>query len=445
MASTSSISGLVSGLDTASLIDQLMSLEARQQTKLKYQVTTETSKVTALQQVNSALATLAEKAAALATASTSGGTWGSLTATSSSTAVTATATGSALPGSLTVSVDTLATTSRATVTSALTAGSTYSLTLADGSSVSYTTDADPSYAELAAQINASSSTTGLQAVVINDGSAGGVLQIRSTATGDASNFSISDGTHTISSRDTATGGVAGVDGRITVNGVTVTGSSNTYANVVDGVTLTATAETTTDATVTLARDASSRSDAIKDLVDSVNNVLTLIGTKTAVSSSSSGTSASTLTGDSTVRQASYALVSAIWPDGGGSLSQYGVELDRYGKYTFDADKFAEAYAADPDATTAAFVGTDGLAARVQGVAEAASDKYDGYITNSVNGHNSTIERLNDRIAEWDDRLALRRTTLEKQYTALETLLSNLNAQSSWLTSTISSMTSSSSE
>ena len=46
------------------------------------------------------------------------------------------------------------------------------------------------------------------------------------------------------------------------------------------------------------------------------------------------------------------------------------------------------------------------------------------------------DRLDDlarQIADWDVRLAQRQETLKKQYTDLETALSQLKSQSSWLT------------
>ena len=87
-------------------------------------------------------------------------------------------------------------------------------------------------------------------------------------------------------------------------------------------------------------------------------------------------------------------------------------------------------------------GATGFAARVQAVAETASDKYDGTVTGAITTHTSTITRLNASIADWDDRLELRRQTLERQYTALETALSRLNSQSTWLTSQLESLSAS---
>lgn len=442
---SASIGGLASGLDTASIIEQFMALEAVPQTKLKTQVTTEQSKISALQKLNTALATLASSAKSLADASKDSGTWGTLKATSSAAGVTVSAGSTAQPGSLDVTVDAIATSASGSLSgTALTPGATFALTQHDGSPftdgdgnpITITLDADPTYSELATAINATSARTGLQAVVVH-GTGGDVLQVRSSATGLDSNFGISDGTTSIA-------GTGGANGQITVNGVTITSSKNTYNNVVDGVSLTVAANTApaTTSTVTLERDASSRSAAVQGLVDAVNSVLTMIGTQSATNPSKPS-AGGVLAGDAAARQAGQALTTSIWPADGTSLAQFGIELDRTGKFTFNATKFADAYQADPDAVTAAIVGPDGLAKRVENVANAASDKYDGYITAGINGRNSTIDRLNKDIDSWDDRLAIRRTSLERQYTALETALASLQAQSSWLSGQLSSLNASS--
>ena len=102
---TASIGGLASGLDTASIISQLMQLEALPQTQLKSRVTTEQTKLTALQSLNSRLAALATSADALAHPSGSTpSVWDGLKATSSNSAVTVTASSSAGPASYSVTI-----------------------------------------------------------------------------------------------------------------------------------------------------------------------------------------------------------------------------------------------------------------------------------------------------------------------------------------------------
>jgi flagellar hook-associated protein 2 len=120
---------------------------------------------------------------------------------------------------------------------------------------------------------------------------------------------------------------------------------------------------------------------------------------------------------------------------------------------FDEAAFDQAYAADPAATAAAFTiapttgpttAENGWAARVAAVAKAASDSDDGTITTAINGRNTTIDRLQDSIDDWDLRLDLRRTTLSRQFTALETALSTLKSQGDWLAGQLASLSSGSS-
>ena len=143
-----------------------------------------------------------------------------------------------------------------------------------------------------------------------------------------------------------------------------------------------------------------------------------------------------LAGDASVRDLSSALLDAINPGDGTTLADIGIQTDRYGKLVFNEEKFAEAYAADAAAVTAKLSGATGLAARIEEVATGASDKYEGSITTSITGRTTGIDRLNDSIEAWDERLELRRRTLTRQFTALETALSQMNSQSSWLTSQI---------
>ncbi|GAA1528735.1 flagellar filament capping protein FliD [Nocardioides humi] len=444
MAGTSSIGGLASGLDTATIVNQLMTLEAVSQTKLKSQVTTEQGKVTALQKLNTALQSLATAAKAMAVPATS--TWSSLTATSSNTGVSIAATSAATPGAFTVTVGQTALTHQLAYADAhsrsdVVTGATSSVVLKRAGEPDLQIDtANGTLEELAAAINGADA--GVRATLVRTGSAGGTDQYRllveSSATGAAQAFELTDSSGAALLGDATVR--AGRDASIDIGGITATSASNTFADVVPGVTITLGAAATGSADVTVARDAEAQSAAVKGFVDQLNAVLTQISTLTANGAEAKGT----LAGDSTLRRVAGALQDAVFPPEGTSMARFGIQVDRYGKVTFDAEVFASSYAADPVATAAAFTGADGFAARVQKVADAASDKYDGTVTNAITSHTSTITRLNASIAAWDDRLELRRATLERQYTALETALSQLNSQSSWLTSQLEALANSTS-
>ncbi len=75
----------------------------------------------------------------------------------------------------------------------------------------------------------------------------------------------------------------------------------------------------------------------------------------------------------------------------------------------------------------------------QTVAKSASDSTTGTVTAAITGRKSGIDRLETDVEDWDLRLELRRTTLTRQFTALETALGQMTNQSSWLAGQISSL------
>jgi flagellar hook-associated protein 2 len=229
--------------------------------------------------------------------------------------------------------------------------------------------------------------------------------------------------------------------------------------VTPGVTLTLTGgavggPTPTTSTITVAQDSAGVKASVKALVDQVNTLLTKIDTQSA--NASGTTVAGVLAGDPTVRSLRSALLNTVFgADGKTSMASIGIQTDRYGKLVFDETAFDTAYAADPVGVMERFTTADtsadptvahpdGWAALVQTVAKNASDPFTGTVTAAITGSQSSIDRLGDDIAAWDDRLALRRESLNQQFTALETALSSLKSQGDWLSGQLASLPSSSS-
>lgn len=435
---TSSISGLVSGLDTASIIDQLMQLEAAPQNRLKTQQTTEKSVVAALQSVNTDVSLIGSRADTLAKPAT----WQTMAATSSSTAVTATAAGGAQAGSFTVTVNRLAVAHQlgfvqaAALTDVVAAGGVR-LTGSDGTVHDLATGSG-TLQDLVGAINASSADTGARATAVRVADGSYRLLVQATTTGAASQFTLTgqDGSALL-------GGATvqqGQDAEIGLGlGITATSATNTFTDLVPGVTVTVAPNTAagTTSTVTVARDTAGVKAQVKTLVDQVNGLLTSLDSKTAGATSTAA--AGVLAGEGVARSLRDTLADTIFGTDNVSLAAYGLQTDRYGKLVFDGDAFDKSYAADPAAAASA-VGS-GWVARVAAVATAASDSVTGTVTTAISGRNSTIDRLQDSIDDWDLRLEMRRTTLSNQYTALETALSTLKSQGDWLSGQIASLSS----
>jgi flagellar hook-associated protein 2 len=442
VAGASSISGLSSGLNTADIIDQLMQLEAVPQTRLKTQQTAEQAIQAALRSLNTNTSLLGSKAETLAKPAT----WQSLKGTVTGAGVSVAVTASASASSFSVTVDRLAKTHQVAFTNAaaltdVVAGSSVKLTTNDGTVHDISTGGG-TLKEVAAAINAKSSETGVTATTVKVADGSYKLLTESTSTGAATSFTLTngDGSGLLGGSTVR----AGEDAQISLGvGITATSTSNTFTDITPGVTLTLAPSATVGSAVSVkvAQDPTSVLTAVSDLVDQVNQLLTTIDAQTATKSDTAA--AGVLVGDPTARSLRNQLLETVF-GGTESLASLGIQTDRYGKLVFDADKFKTAYAADPAGvaakfTTGATPETGGWAARVAAVAKTASSSTDGTITASINGHATSIARLGKNITDWDDRLTMRRTSLERQYTALETALSTLQSQSTWLASQIASL------
>ncbi|WP_374454268.1 flagellar filament capping protein FliD [Nocardioides sp.] len=436
---TASISGLGSGLDTASIIEQFMQLEAASQNRLRSRQTTEKSVLSALQSLNTKVAALATRAGDLLKPAA----FNAVTATSSEAKVAVSATTSAAPGSFSVRVDQTAASHRlehATAVGTTTAGTvptTVRLDRLDGTTpVALATDG--TLGGLVAAINDPANATGLRATAVKVGTDQFRLVVESATTGAAGDFTLTDATD----GSALLGGATvrqGRDARVTIgDSIVATSTSNTFADLVPGVTVTLAAGATTGTTsdVVLARDPAATTTAVKGLVDAMNSLLADIDTQTKTSSTAKGV----LAGDAGVRSVRESLLASVFPGDGTSLADLGIQTDRYGKLVLDEAAFKKAYDSDPTAVQARLTATDtGFVARVKAAADVASNRETGTLTTAITGSNAAISRLDDNIADWDLRLELRRTALTRQFTALETALNQMNSQSSWLAGQLSSL------
>lgn len=450
------IDGLVSGLNTTDLINQLMSVEAGPQTLLKAKQSQTQSLISALQGLNA-------KVASLATAATNASTptsWGALKATSSATSVNATATTAATATQISFTVDKLAQrqvslTGVFADVSGLTGGaSALTITTAAGSTQIDTSQITTA-AGLASAITASSAGVSAVAVAVSGGYR---LQLSAKQTGQANSFQLYAGTSADVAAGTATSSPlvttsAAQDAQLTLwpgtsAAQTTTSSSNTFTNVLTGVSITASAVETSPVTLTLAPDNDALAGLASTLVDQLNSVFGQITASTASTTSTDSTTNTTVVKpgvlgmESSVSSLQQQLLSAAsMPVNGLSPSGFGISADQYGTYKFDRAAFDSAMASDPQKVQAVI---SGLAARVATVATNASDSHTGSLTQEVTSQQGVVKDLGDQIADWDTRLELRRETLQATYSQLEVTLSNLKSQSTWLSGQLAGLSSSSS-
>lgn len=432
-----SLDGLASGLDTTALIGSLMQVEAIPQTQLKNKSYEIQTMVSALQGLNSKVAALATQA----TAAAKPGALDVYAASLSSDKVTATTTAAAKAGSIDFTVSKLAQT-QVTVTDKVVGWPYTTMTITSGGQSYTVTPLTSSLDDVVSSVNAAGAGVVASKVAVGGGEFR--LQFAATKPGDAGAFTISDpGT-------AFTNVKAAQDAEIelwpgTGAAQVVKSPTNTFADLLPGVSITAKEVSAAPVTLTVARDDAGITKLASDLIAGLNGVFSLVASKSAVSGAGgTATTAGVFAGDSTIRAMNQTLLSAASLPVGNparSPSEIGISITKTGTMEFDDKKFAAALAADPAGVQAK---VQEIATRLAAAATTASDKYTGTLTTKITGQQSEVRDLADRISDWDTRLESRKTTLQRTYSGLEVALSNMKAQQAWLSSQLAGLSSGSS-
>ncbi|MCY1282745.1 B-type flagellar hook-associated protein 2 [compost metagenome] len=190
------------------------------------------------------------------------------------------------------------------------------------------------------------------------------------------------------------------------SGMKLTNASNTFENIIDGVSLTFSQVHQSGEqplSVDIGQDQKATKDKAQSFVTAFNALMGSFDSLTA--SGSDSAARGPLAGDSSVRSIESMLNQVIRTSfGGKTLMDYGIVADRNGKLTIDAARFEKAIAADPEGFDKLFGGKDNLLDSL--------DKNLAVYTSSANGvMKSRKESLNGMLRRVDDQF----TSLQKQY------------------------------
>lgn len=390
-SASSVISSAALGLGTTVPISQvltgLMQVESIPLTQLQNQVTGVNTEISAYGQLNSALATFQQSLTAL----TSPTEFSSYTATSSNTAaLTASAVIGVQSGTYTVNTtqlaqaQSLATAGQASLNTSLTSGSgTSTVTIAFGTQNGSTFTQNAAQPGGSITVSSSNNTLaglrdainnanlGVTATIVNDGSNTPYhLVLTSNQTGANQSMQISvqgdSGlasmlTYPPSTGDTMTQTVPPQDAKLTVNGLSLTSSSNSVGTAVPGLTLNL--QQLGTSTVSVAANTSSVQTDIDNFVSAYNTLHSTISQLTAYNP---GGTNGPLIGDATTtqiqNQLQKVLASGLSGTGSGysSLAAVGIGLDSDGTLSVDDSSLSQALQSNPGQFSALF-GTAGSA------------------------------------------------------------------------------------
>jgi flagellar hook-associated protein 2 len=446
---TSSYPGLGQGINVTSFVQ---AAEAGAQANITG-VQTEQTSVTAQ---SSALAAITSDLNALQTAANALqdplGVLASETATSSnSNDLTADATSSAVAGTHTIAVTSLATTSSyysdavATSSTPLATGDTISISVG-GSTVpvaSVTVNStNNTLDELAAAIN--NSTSAVQASVITDAN-GARLAVVSATSGAPGNLTIS-GTLHLASNNTATNlhqASPGLNASLTVDGVPISSATNTVSGVISGVTLNLGSPTGgTPVSLTVGPDAASITTAINSFVSAYNTAIADINSQFQVSPN--GTGAQPLESDGSLADAQAQLLSAASYSATGSggpvsLATLGITTNDDGTLSVDSGALASALSSNFSGVQSFFqAASTGFAANI-GTTLNNLVGGSGELTLDAQGYTSQTTDLAQQLSDLQAALAVQTTSLTATYAQVNDTLEELPLLQSQLSQQLSSV------
>jgi flagellar hook-associated protein 2 len=389
----------------------------------------------ALEAQQSEFGTLASKLGALESAAEALAAAQALDATtatvSDSTRLAASSTGTVPEGTYEVLVQQLARAQVSTSTNALadkdtTVAATGGRLVIGGKTV--TLSGSATLQQLADAINTTADMP-VVASVIKDAS-GYRLMLTGRTTGAESTFTIENNL-TGGNRPRFSTSQAASDARVTVNGVTITSSTNTFQGVVPGLDFTALkADATNTVVITITASTDSVQALVEKLVSAFNDIAQYLTEQTTAAARSD---ADSIGRDPMVRGLRRTLASVLGSAYGGSyqaLARVGLEFTRAGQLEFDASAFVAAMQSSKEDVRTLFRGSDGTGGVFGSLVSTIAQYTDagGLVPNAKSRLDAQVTSITKRIADMEERLAVRRAALQRQFAAADQAIAQLNSQ-----------------
>jgi flagellar hook-associated protein 2 len=472
--------GLATGIDTDSIVTKMMDIERMPITRLEAKKKQSTERLEAYAQFKTTLDDLKSAVSGISLTSQVKSTSVSLSAGAPFTATSS----NASSGDFQVAVAKLAQTQKtligkdatktglASQSDALLGAGTFTLTRVGSPSVPTTItvdDSNNSLQGLASAINNKSAVTGVKASIINDGSANPyhlVLSGTDSSTTFTISSSLTSGGNPVDfgSSATQTQAQTAQQAEAYIDGLKVVSNNNTITKAISGVTLNLNAVSAADTTKTppyatslleIKPDTSALKEKLTKFVSSYNKTMEWIlsgyeefgGSKTKSDTDSDTETenkellGSVLRGDSTIQSIKRGLQSVLSSvvNNSGSLhvlSEMGITTQLDGTLLQNNSKLDNALANNFDGVVKLLAGedsSDGVMKKFNYYLVGQTSSATGMYANKKANYKLNIARIDSQIRNMEPRIAKKEAMLRAQYTAMEQMVSGLNAQGSYLT------------
>ena len=253
-------------------------------------------------------------------------------------------------------------------------------------------------------------------------------------TGVAFTDTDANGTYGDTAADNA---VVATNAALTVNNVPISSTTNDIADAIPGVSLSLLKkDPATTVLVEVTESADEAKTQLEDFVKTYNDLMSFITDQ----STAAAAGKSSIARDTLVKGLKSGLRDAMVAEYLGSgtdytrLSTIGVEFDRTGTITLDANKLKAAVLDNAAAVKTLFVGTTG-AGGVFGALKAQVEDYTkagGLVQSAKDRLKDQITKINGRLDSMELQLELRRQAMQREFIAADQMMTQLNKQGSSL-------------
>ncbi len=240
---------------------------------------------------------------------------------------------------------------------------------------------------------------------------------------------------------------AAANSSLSITGIgTITRSTNSISDVIPGVNLAL--SSTGTSTVKIAEDAPSTITKVQQFVDAYNDLLNFITENNKVTEEKQGKEITNIFAplatsrlDDNVLFSLRSELSKVVASGGSTVnvfSDLGITTDRDGKLKFDSSKLQEAISSEVTSVSSIMSAFADATAMTGGVINQYT-RYNGLLDIAINANKTTIEDLNERIADAEAQLERQAEMLRARYARLESTMGKLQSQQSSLTSALAGL------
>ncbi len=228
--------------------------------------------------------------------------------------------------------------------------------------------------------------------------------------------------------------MAGLDANLTLNGISVTRSTNDITDLISGVTINLLQTSSTAVNLTVANDNAGFTTQINSFISTYNTVMSAIGNALGNQSKPGALYGDTLTGD--LRETLYSMTTNSY--NGTSLAALGLTHDSNGNLTLNTTTWNAALAANPSQVLGA----------VNQMASSLQTTMNSYINNIIpnaeSGLNSQISLFQQQEQQQQTELNTIQQALTQEFQDMEQTLGSLSSQSTSMSNMLGSGTTSTS-